>query len=153
MKPISIAAASALAFGLALSGLPAQAQKAVTSASTPGGGGGISAGSSAVPPTVQTIQLVEVIVSAPKGSSTTSTTNTYRLEPTGATYSGPVRLCLKYTSGNADISKVGTTITTALNSMLKEVKDKYGKSTYQRAPGDPEDDKLNSQLCVKLTSF
>ena len=28
-----------------------------------------------------------------------------------------------------------------------------GKSSFVQASGDPDDDKLNSQLCVKLTSF
>jgi hypothetical protein len=153
MKPISIASASALALGLALSSLPAQAQKNSASASTPGGGGGLAAGSNAVSPTVQIIQLIEVIQTGPKGSTAAPKASTWRIEPTGATFSGPVNLCLKYNSGSAQISQVGNSISSALTTMLKEIKDKSGKSTYTRAPGDPVNDKLNSQLCVRLVSF
>lgn len=155
MKPISIAAASALALGLALSSLPAQAQKNTASASTPGGGG-LSAGSNAVSPTVQTIQLFEIYQPAPKGGTAGTAApkaKNWGILPSGTTFSGPVRMCLKYNSGTSQIGQVYNELMSALTSVLSEVKDRSGKSTYRLVPGDPVDDKINSQLCVFLNSF
>ena len=154
MKNLSITAASAAALCLALSSLPAQAQKNSACASTPGG----CPSQTQIPSAVQTIQVVEEIVSSSKIANTNVTSlgnvkTTYRLVPTGATYSGPVRLCMKYNSGSSSANAASNKINSVLREVLHEVKDKSGKATYRPVAGAPEDDKINSQMCVRLASF
>jgi hypothetical protein len=160
LKKLSIASASALALGLALSSLPAQAQKPTASASTPGGGGGIQAQATTIPTAIKTIQLVEDIVSGSKAGANTNVQSigslpapNYRLEPTGQTYSGPVRLCMKYNAGTTSANSAGNKLSSALKSVLSQVKDQSGKATYKAVTGTPEDDKINSQMCMQLKSF
>ena len=76
------------------------------------------------------MQLIEEVCPGTKGASVTTLSNTYRLEPTGASFSGPIRLCLKYNSATVNKGKLGDTISSALTSMLKQVKDKNGASHY-----------------------
>jgi hypothetical protein len=158
LKKLYIAAASALALGLALSSLPAQAQKPGTASfSTPGGGGGLSAGAKTIPTALTTVQVVEDVASRSKtGTNTTqsisSISKTYRLDPMRETYSGPVRLCMKYNSGTTSANAASNALSSALKSVLKEVKDQSGKATYQPVTHIPEDDKPNSQMCLVLKS-
>jgi len=150
MKTLAIAPASAAALCLALSSLPSYAQKNSLASSTPGGTSGLSAATTSIPSTVPTIQLIEEVVAGTKGSTTTSLSNTYRLEPSGV-YSAPtLRLCLKYNSATFDKLTVSNKFSAALSTMLRQVKDVNGKPSYTQAPGDFQDDKANSQLCVNL---
>jgi hypothetical protein len=155
MKNLSITAASAAALCLTLSSLPAQAQKNSACASTPGG----CPSQTQIPSAVQTILVVEEIVSSPKAGANTQVTSlgnmktTYRLVPTGMTYSGPVRLCMKYNSGSSSANAASNKVNSVLREVLHEVKDKSGKATYRPVAGAPEDDKINSQMCVRLASF
>lgn len=52
-----------------------------------------------------------------------------------------------------DRSNVALKMKHGLTVMLNEIKDKDGKPSYQMSTADPEDDKLNKQLCIMLRSF
>jgi hypothetical protein len=149
-----IATTSALALGLALSSLPAQAQKKdTTCASTPGGCSNLNTVHTATAMT--TVQVIESVTSGPKtgASNNAPLTFTYALNvPTNTTFSGPVRLCLQYNSGTTSANAAANKLNSALMSVLSQVKDRTGKSGYRVAPGSSlEDDKRNSQMCAHLT--
>jgi hypothetical protein len=132
VNPRSIATTSVLALGLALSSLPAQAQKKdTTCASTPGGCSNLNTVHTATAMT--TVQVMEAVKSGPKTGANNNAppTFTYALNvPTNTTFSG----------------------NSALTSVLSEVKDRTGKSGYRVVPGSSlEDDKRNSQMCAHLT--
>jgi hypothetical protein len=104
---------------------------------------------------LETVMLVEEVKAgqkaktsgAPPSGGQTSASNTFRLEPSGMSFSGPVRVCYKY---SANSTNVANHFTAALKSILREIKDKNGKASYEIPRGEPEDDKAKSQMCYTL---
>jgi len=110
--------------------------------------------------TIPTFQLIEEAKQGNKGGSLAGSTsiaknsNTFRLEPTGTEFSGPIRVCKKY-GPNETTSNVANTMISALKGLVAaDLKDRYGKATYQIV-GVPEQDYSNkeTQMCVTLKPF
>jgi hypothetical protein len=103
--------------------------------------------------TVTQLTLIKEVKAGVKGNvaPTGGTGTVYRLEPSAATYSGPIRVCSSYTATDKK-DAVGLELRTAVTTLLPEIKAGDGKASYTLPAGDPEDDKAASKLCITLTS-
>jgi hypothetical protein len=133
---------------LALTSFNAMAASKTPATQTPSAGGALPLGTA-----VNVVQVIEEIRPGTKrskdpGVAAPSSQNTYRLEPAGIHFTGPVKLCMKYLPAQASV----TPLETAMKSMVQEVKDANGKSSYA-VDGGFINDKANSQMCVMLKSF
>lgn len=103
------------------------------------------------PTTVTTVTLIQTVTQQNDRTSTAKSVVRWDLRPSGRTFNGPVRVCMGYMPNDRK-DQVGSNLKMVINSMLKEIMDPMGQPSYVIPPGDPEDDKPNSRVCVTLVS-